>query len=79
MFVLAGRYDEAVDYRTAIALAFSYPHHVLFIAKDNHNFSHLDAAGMDAKLLQAFFSGDADSHRLAVALDQAAPYRWMER
>lgn len=33
VFVLAGRFDEAVDYRTSIALAYMYPKHYLFIAK----------------------------------------------
>ncbi len=45
VFLLAGRYDEAVDYRTEIALASSYPHHFLFIADDNHVFSALSTGG----------------------------------
>ncbi|HEX5257167.1 MAG TPA: hypothetical protein VFW35_00130 [Sphingomicrobium sp.] len=78
VFVLAAREDEAVDYRTTIALAYSYPHHLLFITDDNHTFARLSGSGTDAKLIQAFFKGGLGSKELEAALDQAAPYRWHE-
>jgi pimeloyl-ACP methyl ester carboxylesterase len=79
VFILAGRDDEAVDYRTSIALAYSYPRHLLFIAGgDNHNFSHLDASGETARLVQAFFESGATSPRMAQALAAAGPDRWIE-
>ncbi|HEX4735983.1 MAG TPA: alpha/beta fold hydrolase [Allosphingosinicella sp.] len=49
VFVLAAREDEAVDYRTTIALAYSYPNHQLFIADDNHTFARISGAGEDGK------------------------------
>lgn len=76
VFILAGRDDEAVDYRTSIALAYSYPHQFLFIADDNHNFAHIAGAGADAKLLQAFFLGGLGSERMKSALETAEPFRW---
>jgi pimeloyl-ACP methyl ester carboxylesterase len=79
VFVLAGRDDEAVDYRTCIALAYSYRRHVLFIAAgDNHNFAHLDETGETARLLRAFLEGGATSSRLTAELAKAAPERWSE-
>lgn len=78
VFILAGRDDEAVDYRTAIALAYSYPRHLLFLANDNHNFAHLSGAGQDAKLAQAFFLGGLGSPQLRQALAEAAQFRWGE-
>lgn len=78
VFILAGRDDEAVDYRTSIALAFSYPHHLLFIANDNHNFAHISTAGADAKLIQAFFVGGIGSKRLNAALSDAEQFRWSD-
>jgi hypothetical protein len=53
-FILATRQDEAVDYRTVIALTYAYPHAALFIADDNHTFLKLSAAGTDGKLIRAF-------------------------
>ncbi|HEY1605717.1 MAG TPA: alpha/beta fold hydrolase [Allosphingosinicella sp.] len=78
VFVLAAREDEAVDYRTTIALAYSYPHHRLFVADDNHTFARISGGGEDGKLIRAFFAGGLDSPRLAAALKAAAPYRWNE-
>ncbi len=54
VFVLAARWDEAVDYRTAIALGYLYPHHHLFIADDNHVFAKLTESRLGSRLMQAF-------------------------
>lgn len=78
VFVLAAREDEAVDYRTTIALAYSYPHHQLFIADDNHTFARISGAGEDGRLIRAFFAGGLGSPTFAAALKAAAPYRWSE-
>jgi hypothetical protein len=78
VFVLAARDDEAVDYRTTIALAYCYPHHRLFIANDNHNFAHVAGAGADAKLAQAFFESGLASSAMEKALSEAAKFRWAE-
>jgi hypothetical protein len=79
LFVLAGREDEAVDYRTSIALAASYPRHELFIAADNHVFARLSGAGHVSRLVQAFLAAGIGSAELRAALTSAATYRWTGR
>jgi len=79
VFVLAGRYDEAVDYRTEIALASQYPKHVLFIAEDNHVFSALTSSGLSLKLIGSFFNGGMNSADSAMAIQEARSYRWSEK
>src|SRR2546430_10390831 len=54
VFILAGRADEAVDYRASIALAAHYPHHYLFIANDNHTFEKLNKSGDSNRIVRAF-------------------------
>ena len=79
VFVLAGRYDEAVDYRTEIALASQYPKHVLFIADDNHVFSALTSNGVSLKLISSFFSSGINSTASTAAMQDARNYRWSEK
>jgi hypothetical protein len=79
VFVLAGRYDEAVDYRTEIALANAYPHHFLFIADDNHVFSALTANGASMSLISTFFAQGAQSQAFANAVRDSQRYRWVEK
>jgi hypothetical protein len=79
VFVLAGRNDEAVDYRTEIALASAYPHHFLFIADDNHVFSTLSASGESKKLISTFLVGGSASQSFITASREAQPYRWAEK
>jgi pimeloyl-ACP methyl ester carboxylesterase len=76
VFVLAARWDEAVDHHTLIALAHAYPRHELFLADDNHVFTRLDEAGARAKLIQAFFAGGIGSPALSRALAEAESRRW---
>lgn len=76
VFVLAARWDEAVDYRTSIALAYSYPRHQLFIADDNHLFAKLNGSGARTRLLRTFLKYGLDSPQLKSALSLATPYRW---
>ena len=79
VFVLAGRYDEAVDYRTEIALASAYPHHFLFIADDNHVFSSLTANGASLSLISTFFAQGSRSESFTNAVHDSRRYRWSER
>ncbi len=76
VFVLAARDDEAVDYRTSIALASEYPSHTLFIAQDNHVFEAMDRLGARRALVQAFFGDGPASPAFARALDAADAVRW---
>jgi pimeloyl-ACP methyl ester carboxylesterase len=78
VFILAGRQDEVVDYRTSIALAYSYLRHMLFIADDSHVFSKLTEAGLSNRIVQSFLMHGIDSPELAEALTAAEPYRWKE-
>jgi pimeloyl-ACP methyl ester carboxylesterase len=79
VFVLAGRYDEAVDYRTEIALASAYPHHFLFIADDNHVFSALTVNGASMSLISTFFAQGTQSQAFANAVRDSQRYRWVEK
>ena len=79
VFILTGRWDEAVGYLSAIALAYSYPRHHLFIADDNHVFRKLNEAGLANRLAQSFLKFGLDSRGLQSALNAAEPYRWIER
>src|SRR5262249_4862455 len=56
VFLLGARWDEAVDYRTTIALAFTYPRHVLYIADDNHTLKKLTADQTRNRMLRAFLA-----------------------
>jgi hypothetical protein len=76
VFVLAGYEDEAIDYRTSIALAAAYPRHTLFIADDNHVFERLVKAHQDRAIVQSFFRYGLESPELQRTLNAAAPYRW---
>lgn len=78
VFVLAARWDEAVDYRTAIALAYLYPHHHLFIADDNHVFTRLTDGGVSSRLVQAFMKSGLNGPEFENALDESKAYRWGE-
>jgi pimeloyl-ACP methyl ester carboxylesterase len=78
VFLLAGRYDEAVDYRTQIALASSYPHHFLFIADDNHVFSALSTGGASRNLISSFFAQGTQSLAFTKASRESQRYRWIE-
>ena len=78
VFILSGRYDEAVDYRTSIALASAYPRHQLFLANDNHVFSALASSGTSKKIIAAFFGTGIGSEQLATTLSDAQRFRWRE-
>lgn len=54
ILVVAARYDDAVDYRTSIALAASYPNAALFIADDNHVFTRMNETGAMQQLQRTF-------------------------
>ena len=78
VFVLAGRYDEAVDYRTNIALASEYPNHELFIANDNHVFSALSSTGLSKKIITSFYEAGLKTTLLGNTLYDAKKFRWTE-
>lgn len=78
VFVLAGRQDEAVDYRVAIALAYSYPRHILFIADDNHTFLRLVQRQLDKPMISAFFAQGPDAPAFRAALAAADAERWRD-
>lgn len=79
VFILAGRRDEVVDYRTCIALAHNYPRHELFIADDNHVFTTLNESGMTRQLLRSFLKYGLASPQFREAIKKAEPHRWVER
>ena len=79
VFILAARRDEAVDYRTSIALAYSYPHHELFIANDNHVFTRLNEAGLTIRMLRSFLKYGMTSREFVTALNDAEAQRWVDR
>lgn len=78
VFVLAGRWDHTVDYRSLIALASSYPRHALFLADDDHQSHRMQETGADTLLLRAFLGHGLGSEPLRAALAQAEPHRWKE-
>jgi hypothetical protein len=79
VFVLAGRLDEAVDYRTSIALAYVYARSVLYIAGDNYSFRKLESAGLTSQLVQTFLENGMDSGPFRQALDTAARLQGHEK
>ena len=79
VFLMVSRWDEAADYRTAIALAYSYPRHALFIADDNHVFAKLTKSGLRQRFPRTFLSHGLNSAELRALLSQAKPYRWREQ
>jgi pimeloyl-ACP methyl ester carboxylesterase len=79
VFLLGSRWDEAVDYRSTIALAYTYPRHQLFIADDNHTLKKLTAGPARNDLLRAFLALGPGSAEFRDALAAAEPYRWAVR
>lgn len=78
VFVLAARWDEAVDYRTAIALAYSYPNHALLLADDNHVFARLDEARIRGPLVRTFLESGSRSPAFERLRKEAEPWSWHE-
>lgn len=78
VFILAAKGDEAVDYRTSIALAYSYPRHQLFIADDNHVFAKLTESGFINLLVRSFLKFGLDAPESKRALEKSKAYRWTE-
>jgi hypothetical protein len=79
VFLLASRWDEAIDYRVAIALAYSYPKHALFLADDNHVFGKAKSQSLQPRLVQAFLLHGLGSPQLDALLQELESYRWHER
>ena len=52
VFLLAGRFDHDVDYRSQLALASAYPNHRLLLLSDDHTFLELKKTGLYPRLVQ---------------------------
>jgi hypothetical protein len=52
VFLLAGRFDHDVDYRSQFALASAYPNHRLLLLSDDHTFMALKKTGLYPRLVQ---------------------------
>jgi len=78
VFVLAGRWDHTVDYRSSVALAASYPQGHLFLADDDHMFKALKEGGHFYRLLRTFLGSGPTSPAFTAALEAAAEQRWRE-
>lgn len=78
VFVLAGRWDHTADYRSQIALAFTYPNHILFIADDNHTFSELKKDSQYQQLIKDFFKSDSLSSVKSIISNKYWQYLWKE-
>lgn len=76
IFILAGRWDEAADYRTQIELAKKYKHSTLFIANDDHMFKNLKEAGLIKETISTFFYYGSDSMETKKSLRNLDPYKW---
>jgi hypothetical protein len=78
VFVLAGRHDHTADYRSQMVLAAHYPRHSLLLADDGHQLERLDAAGLTARLAQAFLRDGLGAPTLQALLAEADALRWRE-
>jgi pimeloyl-ACP methyl ester carboxylesterase len=78
VFILAGRWDHVVDYRTSIALAANYPGGFLFLADDDHMFKGFEDSGLLAPMLQSFFLEGMESEIFTQSVKNAEPHRWKE-
>ena len=76
IFILAGRWDEAVDYRTQIELAKKYKNSTLFIADDDHMFKSLKEAGLLKEIIRTFFYYGSNSIETQKSLKKFDPYKW---
>jgi len=76
VFLLAGRWDQPVDWRTQQDLAALLPRAELFLADDDHMFKGLREAGLDRELREAFLLHGLDSPQLAAVLARAEGHRW---
>jgi len=78
VFILAGRWDHVVDYRTSIALAAYYPNGYLFLADDDHMFKDFEESKLLAPILQQFFLNGMEAEEFNSAIKQAETRRWRE-
>ncbi len=76
VFLLAGRWDQPVDWRTQQDLATILPRSELFLADDDHLFKDLEAAGLRAALRDAFLLSGPGSAELDGVLARCEPHRW---
>jgi hypothetical protein len=79
VFLLGCGQDEAVDYRATIAVAYTYPRHQVFIAKDNHLLMGMVADGSRNRILRAFLAEGPGSAAYRDALRAGQSHRWAMR
>ena len=78
VFLLAGRWDHVVDYRSTISLASRYPNHHLFLADDAHMFKKFEESGLLVPLIKSFFEFGLTDSKFQKAFEKASPRRWQE-
>ena len=78
LFILAGRWDHAVDYRSTFALAAGFPRRHLFMADDDHMLGRMKDDDSRQALLRAFFAFGLGSPQMTAALAAAERHRWIE-
>jgi pimeloyl-ACP methyl ester carboxylesterase len=78
VFLLAGRWDHVVDYRSTISLASRYLNHHLFLANDDHMFKKFEESGLLVPILVNFFEFGLTDSKYQTALEKASPHRWRE-
>jgi pimeloyl-ACP methyl ester carboxylesterase len=76
VFVLAARWDQAVDYRTQIELARVVPSATLFLADDNHMFTKLKAEGLFSEIVQTYLLHGPDHPETDAVLERMDELRW---
>jgi hypothetical protein len=78
VFVLAGRWDHTADYRSQIALAATYPQHILFIVNDNHTFNELKKNRLYQKLILSFLKSESIANMQTLIKNEYWHYQWKE-
>ncbi len=78
VFLLAGRFDHDVDYRSQLALASAYPNHRLLLLSDGHTFLALNKTGLYPQLVQAALAGGVHGPAVAGIESQLDPLVYRE-
>lgn len=78
VFIFAGRWDHTIDYRSQIYLHGLLPNSLLFIADDNHVFSHFYGTENYSTVVQAALSYRKNSVEMDSILTNLEHLRWIE-
>lgn len=76
VFLLAARWDQAVDYRMQIDLARRMPRAKLFLADDDQMLAGLEGSGLLGELVSTFLLSGAESPQTRAVLQRMQPHRW---